>query len=344
MPALRGVAIVGFGKIAETTHLPAFDLVPGFEVRAIVEPVPTRREAARAARPEAHVYATLAEALSEGGIDLVDVCTPPQAHFEACALALTRGVNVLCEKPLVTKATELAELSRLTERAGGPLLFCMHNWKHGKVVAGVRDAIASGRIGRPQRVEIETLRTQPAAGAPAPGQPLDWRLDPDKAGGGIAFDHGWHMISMALAWLGGGTPVAVRATTEQRRFKDAPVEDTVTLEAELSSGTLRLFATWAGAERDNRGRVVGTDGEVRFSAAGYTVAPAGRVPEATETDESLAAGGYRPSWNAGVLREVLAELSGERPRGSALAEARTCLRILLAGYESARQGGARTLP
>ncbi len=340
----RGVAIVGFGKIAETTHLPAFDLVPGFDVRAIVEPVPARMEAARAARPGARVCATLAEALSGGGIDLVDVCTPPQAHFDACAEALDRGVHVLCEKPLVTRAAELSELSRRTERAGGPLLFCMHNWKHGKVVSGVRAAITSGRIGRPVRAEIETLRTQPAAGAPAPGQPLDWRLDPDKAGGGIAFDHGWHMISMALSWLGGGVPVSVSATTEQRRFKDAPVEDTVTLEAELSSGTLRLFATWAAAERDNRGRVVGTEGEVRFSAAGYTIAPLGKAPETVETDESLAGGGYRPSWNAGVLREVLAELSGAQPRGAALAEARTCLRILLGGYESARQGGARVAP
>jgi len=56
--------------------------------------------------------------------DLVSVCTPAEHHFEAAKAALSRGIHVLCEKPLVWSdepsraAAEASELVALAARQG----------------------------------------------------------------------------------------------------------------------------------------------------------------------------------------------------------------------------------
>ena len=51
-------------------------------------------------------------------LDFVDICTPPSSHAPLIEAALTRGLHVLCEKPLVRAPEELARLAGLARRRG----------------------------------------------------------------------------------------------------------------------------------------------------------------------------------------------------------------------------------
>jgi predicted dehydrogenase len=332
------VVVIGFGVVAETTHLPAFARA-GFDVVAVADPSPERRARAREVLPRARIGASLDEALDGIRADVADVATPPAHHFAAAGAAIGRGLHVLVEKPIVLREEDGAALARMAA-AGGVVVCGVRNWLYGELHGAVRRALAEGEIGRPIRVELETLRTRPAVIAGpegVPGAPVNWRLDPGQSGGGVMFDHGWHLYSLAQAFLG-ERPASVSATMERRRFRGMPVEDTVDCLVRFPRATARLFATWAADARDNRGRIDGTEGSIEMSADRLVVR--GRRGEREERfAESLAAGGYRPGWIVGVLRELREEVEHPELRGRSLAESRRCLAICRLAYRSAEGNG-----
>ena len=68
----------------------------------------------------------------------------------------------------------------------------------------------------------------------------------------------------------------------------------------------------------------------------------GGLPRATrrwEFPQALSQGSHHPDWFSGVIESFFDEIAGRRARGSNLAEAGLCARLVAASYESARQGG-----
>jgi predicted dehydrogenase len=323
-PPLRG-ALVGFGKIAESTHLPALAQA-GLELVAIVEAVPARRDAARAALPNARIYESMSELLGAERLDFVDICTPPHLHFEAACAAAAAGLHVLCEKPLVLRR-EHGETLRALARARDVVVTCMHNWTQAPILVRARELAHA--LGPVRAMELVTLRTEPAGVA---GDSANWRIDPAKAGGGILYDHGWHGMSILLRTLG-ARPTAVRAEAGRRKYHDLAVEDTVTVDVDFDGGARGRFeATWAASERRNRGAIECAAGRIELDGD-HLRSPRGEERFA----ESLAGGGYRPAWTAGIAREFRAEIEGRSARGRGLEEALTCLLLLETAYDSAKR-------
>jgi predicted dehydrogenase len=94
------LGLVGAGLVAQVAHLPELAALDDrFEVVAVAEPD------ARAARTVARrhgiprVYGDC-EAMLDGGLDAVLVCSPNATHADVVLAALDAGVHVLVEKPL----------------------------------------------------------------------------------------------------------------------------------------------------------------------------------------------------------------------------------------------------
>jgi predicted dehydrogenase len=210
---LRG-AIVGFGFISERGHLPAYAL-PGptgstrFEIVAVADTCGARREKARQAIPGVRVYETHEQLLDaeRGRIDFVDVTTPPCDHAHIARAALSRGLHVLCEKPLTTTGAE-ARAMATHAREVRRVLFPCHNYKHAPVIKAVRQVLDSGRIGAVQLVTLQTFRNTHAKGVDEWRR--DWRRENRYSGGGIAMDHGSHTFYLAFDWFG-AFPTAISA-------------------------------------------------------------------------------------------------------------------------------------
>ena len=133
--ALRA-GLVGFGKIASEAHLPAIAQTEGIELIAV---------ASRNAKPPGITnYPDLVSMLSAEPVDVVILCQPPQARFEAAWLALEAGKHVFLEKPPGATICEVEALIDLATRNKLTLFASWHS-RFASAVAAAKDRIA-GRI------------------------------------------------------------------------------------------------------------------------------------------------------------------------------------------------------
>ena len=117
------IGFVGGGRdsVIGETHLAAMRVDGFFELYAGVFSVdPTVSAAtARAEFIDANrVYGSFnemaeKEAQREDGIEVVLIATPPHVHFEAAKAFLTRGIDVICEKPIAVNREQAVQLDDL---------------------------------------------------------------------------------------------------------------------------------------------------------------------------------------------------------------------------------------
>ena len=331
---LRG-AFLGFGNVAVHGHVPGWLKRFDIEFVAVSDTDETRRSEAARLLPYARWYNSAEALLAEERLDFVDICTPPSAHVSLVRAALQRGLHVLCEKPLVLRIEDLAEVSALAADVR-KVLYTVHNWHHAPIVELVRDLLHHHEIGSISRCVWHTLRTQPAPGAA--GRTGNWRLDPRVAGGGVLIDHGWHACYVIRSWLG-QKPIAVSAQLENRRHVDSLLEDTATVHIRFPRATAELFLTWAADERRNVVELTGDRGTLRLENDSVVLSPVGsRMGERRWTlGSSLSEGSHHPEWFDGVATGFLSEITDETMRGRNLAEAALCLDVLALARSSSQQ-------
>ena len=330
---MRG-GIIGLGNVAVHGHLPGWLERQDAEIVAVSDTRPTRRAVAAERVPAARWFDSAKALLTDARLDFVDVCAPPSSHAPLIRAALERGVHVLCEKPLVRSANELAAVADLA-RASGCVLHTVHNWHHAPMVRLASDLVRAGEIGRPTRVVWHTLRTRPAAA----GQSGDdnWRLDPAVAGGGVLSDHGWHVSYVIRRWLGGGPPLAVQARLETRRHTAWPVEDTASLTISFPGAVADVFLTWAADERRNWAMIEGEIGRIELRDDTVILAAAGA--DRRWTLPPLSASSHHPEWFGPAADDFLSEIASGAPTGANLAEAAVCAMVEHLARESSRRGG-----
>jgi predicted dehydrogenase len=326
-------AIVGFGKVAAEAHLPGLRAARGFEISAVVDPSEERRAEASAALPGVKTYADLASAVeAETKLDFVDVAAPPSAHASTAIEALGRGLHVLCEKPLAIDPAEIAELRRAARRSGHAL-FTVHNWKYAPLFRRLHGLLRAGVVGEVGEIEWKVLRPSAPQGAADAG----WRLDRERAGGGILMDHGWHAFYLML-FLTSREPASIRATTSAEL--GFGVEDAAQCEIEFPAVRAHIELRWGAPERRTAGVARGSSGEIRFEDDRVEVAVAGKAPEETRFAPPLSASSYHPEWFPSLLEDFRAEMQHPDRRGRNLAEAVKVAELMMAAYRSE----GRTIP
>ncbi len=144
------------------------------------------------------VYATVAEMLARekarpDGIDVVDIMTPNDTHFEYAMAALDAGFDVICDKPM-TNTLEQAEALYDKVRQTG-LVFCLtHNYTGYPMVRQAKAMVANGEIGDVRLAQIEYVQGGRAVEEPIDAaKPRSWKYDPKKGGPSLVMgDIGTH--------------------------------------------------------------------------------------------------------------------------------------------------------
>jgi predicted dehydrogenase len=257
---LRG-AIIGYGFISERGHVPAYAL-PGptrFEIVAVADTCAARREKARLALPGVRVYESHEQLLhtERGRIDFIDVTTPPCDHAQVARDALSRGLHVLCEKPLATTAAD-ARAMAIHAREMRRVIYPCHNYKHAPVIKAVRKILDAGLIGPAKLVTLQTFRNTHAKGVEEWRR--DWRRENRFSGGGIAMDHGSHTFYLAFDWLG-GFPTSISA--KMSHLGDFDTEDNFSCAITFPNGTATAHLSWTAGVRKVIYTIHGEKGAVR---------------------------------------------------------------------------------
>jgi predicted dehydrogenase len=330
---LRG-AFIGFGNVAEKGHLPGWRTRKDVRIVAATDAFAARRDIFRAACPDGRWHDSVEALLSDETLDFVDICTPPSSHAALIQQALWTGRHVLCEKPLVTRLSDVQSVTAAAARAGR-VVHAVHNWLQAPVCRKISGLIAEGAIGRARRIRWQTLRTQPATAVPTGGS-TNWRTDPAIAGGGILFDHGWHALYCVMRW--GGIPGGISATLEKRRFTDWPLEDTATLTLDQTPGTAEIHLTWASEQRANLIEIEGEHGCVSVAGDMLTLKSTSGERQ-WSCPPALSEGSHHRDWFMGVADDFV-EAVATGGTGN-LDEAVRCVQLIDLAQRSSAAGGVR---
>jgi predicted dehydrogenase len=117
--------IVGCGMMGQE-HLRNIALLPDASVVAILEPDPAMRAAAAALAPGAAFCDTLDALLARDEVNALVIASPNDLHLpQLAAIAATRPLPVLVEKPLFTDPADAARIAALAEAWPAPLWVAM---------------------------------------------------------------------------------------------------------------------------------------------------------------------------------------------------------------------------
>ncbi len=182
-------------------------------------------------------------------IDVIDIASPNNTHYEIAMAAAASGKIVLCEKPMAMNVAQAREMTEAVESAGVANMVWF-NYRRVPAIALARQLLDEGRVGRPFHYRAQYLQDWTMSPSlPLGGQTL-WRLDADAAGAGVTGDLLSHAVDTAL-WLNG--PIsAVTAMTEifikERSVHDAPevrkavtIDDACQFMCRFANGSLGLF-------------------------------------------------------------------------------------------------------
>ncbi len=132
------------------------------------------------------------------GLDVVDICTPNNLHYEQILAAAKRGKHIYYEKPLCLNGAEAAALQ--TELAD-----CKSIIQGAYVLRFSPPAVAKARalLKKDALGKIHSFRfTSYHSSYLNPDRPGAWRLKHATSGGGALMDLGSHLLDLLRFLLG----------------------------------------------------------------------------------------------------------------------------------------------
>lgn len=212
------VVVIGVGSIGER-HTRCFQLTGRTEV-SIVETKPVLAEEI-SRRYNVTAYADIDAALAQRPTVAV-IATPAPFHISQAIKLVSAGVHVLIEKPLSTSTEGISELRELaaTKRTQIAVAYVLRAYP---VLAGMRQALLSGRFGTPREITAVCGQHFPTY---RPAYREIYYAN-RKSGGGAIQDALTHVINSG-EWLVGPVDRLV-ADAEHQVLPGVEVEDTVHL-------------------------------------------------------------------------------------------------------------------
>jgi predicted dehydrogenase len=196
-------------------------------------------------------------AIDRKDIDIVDIALPNHLHAEAAIAAAQAGKIVFCEKPL---ALTVDEGRAMVDAAKGRPTLVWFNYRRVPAIAFARQLIEQGRLGTIFHYNA-AYRQQWGADT---SRPATWRMDPAKAGSGVADDLLTHLLDTAL-YLNG--PIVEGVADARTIASNRAVNDAVMALVRFENGSAGTFEATRfaiGCKNQNAFEIHGSGGMLRF--------------------------------------------------------------------------------
>ncbi len=280
MSKIYKIGVLGFGSMGKT-HMYSALSVPfyysgcGFEGRYISVCTSNMESANKAKEQFGFESATDKEEdiIFDDKIDIIDICTPNNLHYESAKKAIASGKHILCEKPLAFNADQARELDSLARQAyenNRQVCGMVFNNRHFSAVKRAKELISNGNLGKILSFDFKYLHNS----CIDPERTVGWKQNADICGAGTLFDLGAHVFDLCRYLCGDIHSVLAKEQIAfpEHRTEDGSVWKTNADEAAYSIVTLKCGAVGnitvgkinIGENDGLTFTVYGTEGTVRF--------------------------------------------------------------------------------
>ena len=111
---------IGCGEVTEKKSGPAFNLVEGSEVVAVMS---RNKDKARSYAERHNVkkwYTDAQELIDDPEVNAIYIATPPSSHATFAILSMRAGKPVYVEKPMAASYDDCTRINRVSEQTGVP--------------------------------------------------------------------------------------------------------------------------------------------------------------------------------------------------------------------------------
>lgn len=188
------VGSVGVGGIWSGVHEPGIRRSPDLELVAIcdIDEAKLRAAGEKYGIDAAHRFTDYHDLINCPDVDVVDVCTSNDAHFEIAMAAVKAGKPYDIEKPITLTAQQADALAAATREKDLKNMVCF-SYRFKAAARYARDLIAQGKIGKIYHVDMQYFQ---AWGLPMFNTPLAWRFVKSRTGSGALGDLGCHALDL----------------------------------------------------------------------------------------------------------------------------------------------------
>ena len=245
--------IIGCGNVVKRKSGPALQQAEHSEVTAVM-----RRSdelVRRYARKHNVPFWTTdaAEVIQHPDVDAVYIATPPEHHLHYALQVCAAGKPCLVEKPPGRSAAEFARMVTAFENNNTPL-FVAYYRRHLEKFLKVKEILASGRLGPVVSIDYRYS---------SPSREGNWRLSPQRSGGGLFYDLGCHVLDLLDDWFG---PVEFIGGTAVNALPTHQAEDAVALCFRTADGAVGSALWNFAAHHASEAMVIeGLRGRLTFS-------------------------------------------------------------------------------
>ena len=229
------IAIIGCGKRGKT-HLRNYSKINNVEIVAICD-VNKNITFDRGIK----YYQDFKLMIGSEKIDAVSICTPTNEHYPIALYCLSKGIHILCEKPITLTIKQAQELSRISQKKK-LILQVGYHLKFDNLINKLKLIIDSKELG--EILMIRARQSHNWGGL----KPFGWLLDKSKSGGGTIIDNASHYLNLFEYLL--VNIEEIHAFSNNLSFKK-DVEDNAIITMKFKTGILgEIETSW----QDSSGR------------------------------------------------------------------------------------------
>lgn len=258
---------IGCGEVTERKSGPAFNLVEGSRVVAVMSRS-SEKASSYAQRHNIPRWHTDAQSLiNDPEVNAVYIATPPSSHATYAIMAMKAGKPVYVEKPLAASYVDCQRVMRISRETGVPCFVAYYRRKL-PYFNKVQELLQDGAIGKVVNVQIRF--SVPPRDLDYNSTNLPWRVQRDIAGGGYFYDLAPHQLDLLQEFFG---PIVHVSGFSANRGGLYQTEDTVSASFAFQDG-MPGSGSWCfvGHEsaRTDQIELIGEKGRICFSVFTYS--------------------------------------------------------------------------
>lgn len=325
------IGIAGFDHVHLTKYIPAFAEHKKVNIVAIAYDGGPNMELGRetAQKFGCRFYTDYDKFFGKEKLDAIYIATDPISHLEIVKMTATKGIHILCDKPIATNMEDADRIIEVVNKTGINFMVPF-NPRFQIPLQKAKEKMESGEIGDLIHIYAVKIGKNPLT---IPNFDTGWFADPKRAGFGGFGDIGIHAID-ALRWLteSGVKKVFARIDSKIHNLK---VDDFGVMMVEFENKTTAtLVSGWANPAGyptwlDVRFEILGSDGVLKIEKPYH---------DFQVYDEN--AGSRKDWWRDDInmlVNEFVQSIIKKRKPVLDGENARENLKVLLAAYESSKQ-------